>query len=223
MDGSVRRSEAADTSSSFGRLVADPAHGPLPGLLLVLTVLTGRSRRREHPQPGAGLRRQHDGQRRVRRVRRRGGERLLTTSIRLPETIATTLLASVPIHLSDGDDRQLRGVRVEDRAAGWVELKDGWPRSPAERPRKACCFELARAEPPAPSGYGAPHRRGQPRGRPPQPFSGPVGRSECPRPRAGSLTASAAAEAAHRRSRQAGARLTLADVELELGPERIVI
>jgi hypothetical protein len=55
--------------------------------------------------------------------------------IRLPETIATTLLASVPIHLSDGDVWQLRGVRVEDRAAGWVELKDGWPRSAAEEAR----------------------------------------------------------------------------------------
>jgi hypothetical protein len=28
-------------SASFGRLVADPAHGPLPALMLVLTVLTG--------------------------------------------------------------------------------------------------------------------------------------------------------------------------------------
>ncbi len=34
-------SSNATTSSSFGRLVADPVHGPLPALMLVLTVLTG--------------------------------------------------------------------------------------------------------------------------------------------------------------------------------------
>src|SRR4051794_35186177 len=41
MDGSVRSSGAAATQASFGRLVADPVHGPLPALMLVLTVLTG--------------------------------------------------------------------------------------------------------------------------------------------------------------------------------------
>src|SRR3954470_9995371 len=41
MDGSVRSSGAAATQASFGRLFADPVHGPLPALMLVLTVLTG--------------------------------------------------------------------------------------------------------------------------------------------------------------------------------------
>src|SRR4051794_1627598 len=41
MDGSVRSSGAAATRASFGRLFADPVHGPLPALMLVLTVLTG--------------------------------------------------------------------------------------------------------------------------------------------------------------------------------------
>jgi uncharacterized membrane protein YoaK (UPF0700 family) len=34
-------SRMRDISASFRRLVADPAHGPLPALMLVLTVLTG--------------------------------------------------------------------------------------------------------------------------------------------------------------------------------------
>ena len=41
MDRSGRSSGIADTSASLGRLVADPAHGPLPALMLVLTFLTG--------------------------------------------------------------------------------------------------------------------------------------------------------------------------------------
>jgi uncharacterized membrane protein YoaK (UPF0700 family) len=41
MDQSIRPSAVADTRSSSGRLIADPAHGPLPSLMLVLTVLTG--------------------------------------------------------------------------------------------------------------------------------------------------------------------------------------
>src|SRR6476660_4912207 len=39
---SGRSSDAApDLSASLRRLAADPAHGPLPALMLVLTVLTG--------------------------------------------------------------------------------------------------------------------------------------------------------------------------------------
>ena len=34
-------SSGVTTSASLGRLIADPAHGPLPALMLVLTVLTG--------------------------------------------------------------------------------------------------------------------------------------------------------------------------------------
>jgi uncharacterized membrane protein YoaK (UPF0700 family) len=41
MDRSGRSSGVADTGASFRRLVADSAHGPLPALMLVLTVLTG--------------------------------------------------------------------------------------------------------------------------------------------------------------------------------------
>ena len=41
MDGSGRASGVVPAASSLGRLLADPAHGPLPGLMLVLTVLTG--------------------------------------------------------------------------------------------------------------------------------------------------------------------------------------
>jgi uncharacterized membrane protein YoaK (UPF0700 family) len=41
VDRSVRPSGVAGTSASFGRLIADPAHGPLPALMLVLTVLAG--------------------------------------------------------------------------------------------------------------------------------------------------------------------------------------
>jgi uncharacterized membrane protein YoaK (UPF0700 family) len=41
VDGSVESSGLPDTSASFVRLVSDPAHGPLPALMLVLTVLTG--------------------------------------------------------------------------------------------------------------------------------------------------------------------------------------
>src|SRR5213592_2133304 len=41
MDGSVGSSGVAETRASFRRLIADPAHGPLPALMLVLTVLTG--------------------------------------------------------------------------------------------------------------------------------------------------------------------------------------
>jgi uncharacterized membrane protein YoaK (UPF0700 family) len=41
MDGSVGSSGVAETRASFRRLIADPVHGPLPVLMLVLTVLTG--------------------------------------------------------------------------------------------------------------------------------------------------------------------------------------
>jgi uncharacterized membrane protein YoaK (UPF0700 family) len=41
MDRSVTPSAVADVRASFGRLIADPAHGPLAALMLVLTVLTG--------------------------------------------------------------------------------------------------------------------------------------------------------------------------------------
>src|SRR3954451_7260505 len=41
MDGAVGSSGVAITRASFRRLVADPVHGPLPALMLVLTVLTG--------------------------------------------------------------------------------------------------------------------------------------------------------------------------------------
>src|SRR5207244_13159687 len=41
MDGSVGSSGVAETRASFRRLIADPAHGPLPALMLLLTVLTG--------------------------------------------------------------------------------------------------------------------------------------------------------------------------------------
>src|SRR4051812_35232094 len=41
MDRSGRSSGVGGTSASLRRLVADPAHGPLPALLLVLTVLAG--------------------------------------------------------------------------------------------------------------------------------------------------------------------------------------
>jgi uncharacterized membrane protein YoaK (UPF0700 family) len=40
MDG-PGNSRAGETSASLRRFVADPAHGPLPALMLVLTVLTG--------------------------------------------------------------------------------------------------------------------------------------------------------------------------------------
>jgi uncharacterized membrane protein YoaK (UPF0700 family) len=41
MDQSVTPSAVADIRASFRRLIADPAHGPLAALMLVLTVLTG--------------------------------------------------------------------------------------------------------------------------------------------------------------------------------------
>ena len=41
MEASASSSAAAATDASLARLVADPAHGPLPALMLVLTVLTG--------------------------------------------------------------------------------------------------------------------------------------------------------------------------------------
>ena len=41
MDQSVTPSPAAEIRASFRRLIADPAHGPLAALMLVLTVLTG--------------------------------------------------------------------------------------------------------------------------------------------------------------------------------------
>jgi uncharacterized membrane protein YoaK (UPF0700 family) len=41
VDGSVRSSGAAERTTAFGRLIADPVHGPLPALMLLLTVLTG--------------------------------------------------------------------------------------------------------------------------------------------------------------------------------------
>ncbi len=41
MDGSGKSRGVGETSASFGRFVADSAHGPLPALMLVLTVLTG--------------------------------------------------------------------------------------------------------------------------------------------------------------------------------------
>lgn len=41
MDQSARPSAVADTQASFRRLIADPVHGPLAALMLVLTVLTG--------------------------------------------------------------------------------------------------------------------------------------------------------------------------------------
>jgi uncharacterized membrane protein YoaK (UPF0700 family) len=41
MERSVRPSAGPETTGPLRRLVADPAHGPLPSLLLVLTVLTG--------------------------------------------------------------------------------------------------------------------------------------------------------------------------------------
>jgi uncharacterized membrane protein YoaK (UPF0700 family) len=41
MDGSGKSRGGAETSASLRRFVADPAHGPLPALMLVLTVLTG--------------------------------------------------------------------------------------------------------------------------------------------------------------------------------------
>ena len=37
----MNRPSTSDDMSSFGRLVADPTHGPLPVLMLVLTALTG--------------------------------------------------------------------------------------------------------------------------------------------------------------------------------------
>jgi uncharacterized membrane protein YoaK (UPF0700 family) len=41
MDQSARASAVAETRASLRRLIADTAHGPLPALMLVLTVLTG--------------------------------------------------------------------------------------------------------------------------------------------------------------------------------------
>ncbi len=41
MDQSGTSREGGATSASLGRLIADPAQGPLPALMLVLTVLTG--------------------------------------------------------------------------------------------------------------------------------------------------------------------------------------
>lgn len=46
---------------------------------------------------------------------------------RLPSTVATTLLAQVPVHIADGEDWEVRVVKVEDRQQGWVEFRDGWP------------------------------------------------------------------------------------------------
>src|SRR3954464_5023938 len=41
MSGMAKASGGGDRDATFLRLVADPAHGPLPGLMLVLTVVTG--------------------------------------------------------------------------------------------------------------------------------------------------------------------------------------
>src|SRR4051794_10876305 len=41
MSGMARASGGGDRDATFVRLVADPAHGPLPALMLALTVLTG--------------------------------------------------------------------------------------------------------------------------------------------------------------------------------------
>src|SRR5262245_21752004 len=41
VEGSVTSSGAAERTTAFGRLIADPTYGPLPALMLVLTVLTG--------------------------------------------------------------------------------------------------------------------------------------------------------------------------------------
>jgi hypothetical protein len=46
---------------------------------------------------------------------------------RLPAKIATTRLATVPIHLADGPTWELRAARVEDRGSGWLDLAGGWP------------------------------------------------------------------------------------------------
>jgi hypothetical protein len=46
---------------------------------------------------------------------------------RLPETISTTLLAAVPIHLASEPAWELRVAKVEDRATGWVEFVGDWP------------------------------------------------------------------------------------------------
>src|SRR5207302_4613501 len=48
---------------------------------------------------------------------------------RLPATVSTTLLVTVPIHLAPGYDWQLRLIRVDDPGEGWIELEEGWPRA----------------------------------------------------------------------------------------------
>jgi hypothetical protein len=46
---------------------------------------------------------------------------------RLPDTVATSLLATVPLHVAHGEDWEIRVAKVEDRQRGWVEFADGWP------------------------------------------------------------------------------------------------
>jgi hypothetical protein len=48
---------------------------------------------------------------------------------RLPSKVSTTLLASVPIHLSSAEDWQLRLVRVSNCGEDWIGLSDGWPQA----------------------------------------------------------------------------------------------
>lgn len=46
---------------------------------------------------------------------------------RLPDTVATTLLTTVPIHMACAEDWEFRVAKVEDRERGWVEFAAGWP------------------------------------------------------------------------------------------------
>jgi hypothetical protein len=46
---------------------------------------------------------------------------------RLPDTVATTLLAQIPIHMAAKEDWELRVAKVEDRHKGWIRFTDGWP------------------------------------------------------------------------------------------------
>lgn len=52
--------------------------------------------------------------------------------VRLPSKLETRAIASVPIHVAEGGDWELRAVGLAPVGRGWTGFDQGWPRSQAQ-------------------------------------------------------------------------------------------
>ena len=92
--GPTERLHTVGTTTSparpFRQFVQDPKHGPLPALLVLMTVMTGVVDAVEHPLARKGVRGQHDGQRGVRRPGSRRGPRLLPCCVPVVREVSSS-------------------------------------------------------------------------------------------------------------------------------------